>query len=96
MRTQTVTLPPPLEEFVESRVRSGRYANADEVVQAGLRLLEEDEAIREAKIVRLREAAQVGIDDIAAGRFTEFSVDDVDMHVGKIADEVRRQRQTGG
>ncbi len=67
MPTQSVTLPAPLEEFVESQVYSGRYANATEVIGAGLRLLEEDEAIREMKKARLREAAQVGIDDIAAG-----------------------------
>jgi antitoxin ParD1/3/4 len=35
-------------EFVEAQVSQGRYANASDVVRAGLRLLEEHEAKLEA------------------------------------------------
>lgn len=40
-RTLTVSLTPELETFVTSRVASGRYLTASEVVRDGLRLLEE-------------------------------------------------------
>jgi antitoxin ParD1/3/4 len=36
-----VSLTPELEHFVESRVASGRYQTASEVIREGLRLLEE-------------------------------------------------------
>ncbi len=38
-----VTLDEPLERFVEEQVESGRFASPQDVVEAGLRLLEEDQ-----------------------------------------------------
>lgn len=46
-----VTLGEPFGTFVDNEVESGRFSSAEEVVQAGLRLLEEEQA----KIERLRE-----------------------------------------
>ena len=45
-----VSLTPELEQFVESRVASGRYQTASEVIREGLRLLEEREQTREAAL----------------------------------------------
>lgn len=42
--TRTVTLGHYYEEFVKNCIESGRYNNVSEVVRAGLRCLEEDEA----------------------------------------------------
>jgi len=47
-----IALDTPFSEFVEQQVEEGRYTSASEVVQAGLKLLEE----REAQIERLRAA----------------------------------------
>src|SRR4051812_50053334 len=49
-----VSLTPELEQFVESRVASGRYQTASEVIREGLRLLEEREQTREAALEELR------------------------------------------
>lgn len=38
-----VTLDEPLDRFVEEQVESGRFASPQDVVEAGLRLLEEDQ-----------------------------------------------------
>ena len=43
-RIVTVTLGHHYEEFVKNCIESGRYNNVSEVVRAGLRRLEEDEA----------------------------------------------------
>ena len=40
----TVTLPSGQKAFVDERVRIGRFASASEVVRAGLRALEREEA----------------------------------------------------
>ena len=43
-KTLNVSLTPELTSFISSRVASGRYQSASEVVRAALRLLERDEA----------------------------------------------------
>jgi putative addiction module CopG family antidote len=43
-KSLNVSLTPELTRFITSRVASGRYQSASEVVRAALRLLERDEA----------------------------------------------------
>lgn len=58
-----VSLTTKLENFVKSKVKTGDYNNASEVVREALRLLQrEDEVAHERKIDRLRNALQAGID----------------------------------
>jgi antitoxin ParD1/3/4 len=52
--TLNVSLTSELEEFVESRVATGRYQTASEVVREGLRLLELQERDREATYALLK------------------------------------------
>ncbi len=91
MPTQNVNLPAHLKHFVETNVREGRFGNASEVVRAGLRLLEHEQAVRELKIQRLREAASPGIDDVAAGRFTDLPAAGISSHLEKIGSSVLRR-----
>ena len=46
-KTMNISVTPELERFVASRVASGRYQSASEVVRAGLRLLERHEAAQQ-------------------------------------------------
>ncbi|PWB82948.1 MAG: type II toxin-antitoxin system ParD family antitoxin [Methylocystaceae bacterium] len=55
------TLGEHFEEFVRSLVASGRYASASEVMRDSLRLLEEREKLREAKLTALRADIQEGL-----------------------------------
>ena len=56
----TLSLDTPFSEFVEQQVEEGRYASASEVVQAGLRLLEEQEAHVEAVRAAIIEGEESG------------------------------------
>lgn len=42
-RTRNVSLTPELEAYIDSKVASGAYSTASEVVRAGLRLLTEQD-----------------------------------------------------
>jgi len=48
------------EKFIKDLVDSGRYATASEVMREGLRLVEEREERRKAKLEALRAAIQEG------------------------------------
>lgn len=50
------------EGLVKDLLQSGRYANASEVVRDGLRLLEEREAMKAAKLEALRRDIDAGLD----------------------------------
>lgn len=50
-----VSLTPELEEFVHSKVQSGRYNSASEVVREALRLLEEHEQARSLQVAHLND-----------------------------------------
>jgi len=45
-----VSLTPELEQFVQTKVQTGRYNSASEVVREALRLLEEHEGARAAQL----------------------------------------------
>lgn len=62
MPTRNVNLTPELDRFIATRVESGLYANASEVMRAALRLLEMEEREYEEKMVALRAAIQEGLD----------------------------------
>ena len=60
MPTRNVNLTEELDSFVATKVESGRYENASEVVRAGLRSLEREEQQHEAKLAALRAAIDEG------------------------------------
>ena len=56
-RNTTITLGEHFSEFVNDKIKAGRFETTSEAVRAGLRLLEVDEA----KLDLLRERLAVGI-----------------------------------
>ncbi|MCB8839413.1 type II toxin-antitoxin system ParD family antitoxin [Aurantimonas sp. VKM B-3413] len=56
----SVTIGEHYERMLQSMVESGRYATASEVVRDGLRLVEEREQLREAKLAALRQLIDEG------------------------------------
>ena len=57
-RNTSISLGNYFDKFVQSRLTSGRFKNASEVIRAGLRLLEEEEN----KIIVLRNAIHEGME----------------------------------
>jgi antitoxin ParD1/3/4 len=56
-----VNLPPQLEELVRSKLASGLYTSASEVVREALRLMDEQDRLREAKLAQLRSDVREGL-----------------------------------
>lgn len=57
-----VNLTPQLEELVRSKVASGLYTSASEVVREALRLMDEQDRLRVAKLEQLRSDVRRGLD----------------------------------
>lgn len=67
----SVALGSHFEEFIKEQLESGRFNNTSEVVRAGLRLLEDEEKLRQIRHAELKAAIQEGIDSEDAGTIEE-------------------------
>ena len=56
-----VNLTPQLEELVRAKVASGMYPSASEVVREALRLMDEQDRLRAARLEQLREDIREGL-----------------------------------
>lgn len=57
-----VNLTPQLEELVRSKVDSGLYTSASEVVREALRLMVEQDRLRQLKLSELQSDIRMGLD----------------------------------
>jgi antitoxin ParD1/3/4 len=67
----SVALGDHFEEFIRKQLASGRFNNVSEVVRAGLRLLEDEQKLREIRHRDLKTAIKEGIDSEDAGSVEE-------------------------
>jgi len=70
----SVALGSHFEEFVKMQIASGRYNNASEVVRDGLRLLQDQEDLRRAKLEWLQAELKRGLD---SGEATPLDMEEV-------------------
>jgi len=66
-----VNLTPELEQLVQDKVASGYYVSQSEVVREALRLLAEQDRLREAHVERLREALAEGLQQADRGELID-------------------------
>lgn len=64
-----ISLTPELESRVKSKVESGFYNNASEVIREALRFMDtHEEWIHEIKLAHLRKQLQIGVDQLDRGQ----------------------------
>lgn len=80
-----VNLTPQLEELVRAKVASGMYTSASEVVSEALRLMDEQDRLRAAKLEQLRDDVRRGLD---SGTSQPWSAEDA-----KREGRTRRERK---
>ncbi|MEA5507594.1 type II toxin-antitoxin system ParD family antitoxin [Halotia wernerae UHCC 0503] len=82
-----VSLTPELEKWVQSKVETGMYTSASEVIREGLRLLKEQDALKAIRLAELRQEIQLGID---SGESTPLNMDEII----ELAKQRRQQRES--
>jgi antitoxin ParD1/3/4 len=97
MPTRNINLTEHLNDFVARQVASGRYSNASEIVREALRLLEEQEQERKAKLNVLRLAAKQGFDEIDQGKGIVLKgKKEINQFISDIETEVRTNAAKNG
>ena len=66
-----VSLSPELEQLIEAKVKSGMYNSASEVIRAGLRLLQEQDELRQIRLHELKREVREGLDEIERGEVVD-------------------------
>lgn len=69
--SMTITLTPDLEDFVKAKVASGSYSSAREVIQQGLRLLEDIESMLDVPASELSAQIAVGLEQADRGELLD-------------------------
>ncbi len=68
-----VSLTPELENLVNEKVKSGLYNSASEVIRESLRLLQEQDMLKQIRRDELRREIMLGVEQIRNGQFTEYN-----------------------
>jgi len=76
-----VNLSPQLDEMVRQKVASGLYTSASEVVREALRLMEQQDCIRAAKLDQLRLDIREGIN---SGESTSWDPEEIKQEGRKL------------
>ncbi len=63
-----VSLTPELENCLDEKVRTGRYASASEVIREALPLLELEEAAKQRRLLDVRRKIDRGLEHLDPGR----------------------------
>ena len=85
-----ISLTPELEKFISSKVESGRYHSASEVVREALRLLEERDQVKSAQLAQFNQELGRRLDALDRGE----RVDPVDVR-DKLERKSRARRKSG-
>jgi antitoxin ParD1/3/4 len=75
-----------LQRFIESKVQSGQFKSADEVVNAALELLRDQDELSSADLDELRAQISKGLEQSRAGQ-------SLPLDMGAIRLEMRRRRE---
>ncbi len=86
-----VSLTPELERLVNEKVQSGLYNSASEVVCEGLRLLQEQDILKEIRRNELRREVMMGKEQIKNGEYIEVKASEMKEFAEKLIKEAKNE-----
>lgn len=90
-----ISLTAELDAYVQEKVKTGMYHSASEVIREGLRLLREQDQIRQAKLEQLRRDLDIGIEQIERGQYKVYDSEGLKRLAEEIKAEGRRRLDAG-
>ena len=73
----TIALPTELEELVNTKIQSGQYHSAGEVIRESLRLVEEEDMLRQIKLEQLRKDVAAAVEAEERGEVAPLDIEDI-------------------
>ncbi|MBX9705939.1 MAG: type II toxin-antitoxin system ParD family antitoxin [Gammaproteobacteria bacterium] len=82
-----VSLTPELEKFIQEKVNCGMYTSASEVIRESLRLMHTYDDVQKQRVLQLKQAIDVGVEQLHQKKRTEGKVsrEKMKQKIGKIA-----------
>ena len=84
-----VSLTPELENLVNEKVKSGLYNSASEVIRESLRLLQEQDMLKQIRRDELRREIMLGVEQIRNGEYVEVKASELDAFAEKLIREAK-------
>lgn len=84
-----VSLTPELEKLIQSKVDSGLYNSASEVVRESLRLLHERDRVREVRLEELRKEIKKGVQQLENDEYTVYETEELENLISEIKQKGR-------
>ncbi|MGB3652664.1 MAG: type II toxin-antitoxin system ParD family antitoxin [Rivularia sp. (in: cyanobacteria)] len=70
----SISLTPELEQFIQSQIASGKYSSTEEVITAGIKLLEERENIYQGRFEELKREIAIGVEASERGEVIDGEI----------------------
>jgi len=88
-----ISLTPELDQYVHSKVATGRYNSASEVLREALRLMQERDEVRELQLAEARKKIQKGLDALDSGDYVEGTAEEL---LAQTLDRARQRLKARG
>ncbi|MCW5961161.1 MAG: type II toxin-antitoxin system ParD family antitoxin [Pyrinomonadaceae bacterium] len=86
-----ITLTPELENLIQKKIESGDYNSASEVVRDALKLLKEQDQLKELRREEIRREVMKGVEQMRNGEFTTYN--SAEELAESIISEAKRERE---
>ncbi|GAX42877.1 hypothetical protein NIES4075_38820 [Tolypothrix sp. NIES-4075] len=87
----SISLTPELEQFIQSQIASGKYTSTEDVIIAGIKLLEERERIYKGRFEELKREIAIGVEQLERGE-----VIDGEIVFRQLEQKLQQRRQQAG
>ncbi|MCC6221037.1 MAG: type II toxin-antitoxin system ParD family antitoxin [Deltaproteobacteria bacterium] len=86
-----ISLTPELRDFISKKLESGMYHSVSEVIREGLRLLKEQDELKQIRLRDLRHEVAVGLESLDNGEGEEYDEESLKELFAKIKADGRKQ-----
>ncbi len=84
-----ISLKPEQEQFIQEKLRSGKYETIDELIAEAFRLLEERDRYYEKWVEETRQKVEIGIEQADRGQVTDGKV-----VIARLREKIHKARES--